>query len=331
METLPRRVLCTIDFSEASPAVIAEAVALSRACAAEMTVLFVIPVAAHAVSEAPSVPDGVRSAVAADVEALLAPARSSGMPVRVCLRAGQPAREILEQARGSAPDLIVMGTHGREGWQRAALGSVSDEVVRNAPSSVLTIAHRADRPAAAAPDNVVVCAVGSSDSSARTVAQASTLAGALGARLVLLAVAGSGTPLREANARAQAAVRIAAAAGLPQDHIEVRVEVGAAAREIVSVARAVRARLVVVGGARMPLRRGAACTADEVIRRATCPVLTVRSPGHQAAGARETGEVAVAQKTRPPIPDPQVLPRRRAAIGPNSRRVNVKPVARRLI
>lgn len=36
-------------------------------------------------------------------------------------------------------DLIVMGTHGRRGLQHAVLGSVAEQVLRDAPCPVLTI------------------------------------------------------------------------------------------------------------------------------------------------------------------------------------------------
>lgn len=52
---------------------------------------------------------------------------------------GAPANKILEVAHQEGVDLIIMGTHGRKGIERAIFGSVCDKVVRNATCPVLTI------------------------------------------------------------------------------------------------------------------------------------------------------------------------------------------------
>jgi len=267
-----RRILCTIDFSEASVAAVAEAVALARACRGEITVLFVIPYAAPSRADRPQVPAGVSAAVTEDVEALLEPARAAGIPVRVCLKAGRPAHEILETVRRTAPDVIVMGTHGRGGFKRRALGSVTSEVLRNVACPVLTIGHRRPDPART---DAVVCAVGLSPSSPRTVARACEVARATGAPLTLLHVfEDRATEMREACRRLHA---LAAAHGRPGDRIEEVVVAGVPARQILRMAAARRAALVVVGGATLSDRALSASTADQVIRGAPCAVLTVRS------------------------------------------------------
>ncbi len=52
---------------------------------------------------------------------------------------GHPAEVISEQARDLGVDLIVMGTHGRSGLQRALLGSVAQKVVSRAERPVLLV------------------------------------------------------------------------------------------------------------------------------------------------------------------------------------------------
>jgi universal stress protein A len=52
-----------------------------------------------------------------------------------------PADAIVCYARVTAVDLIVMGTHGREGIPHLLMGSVAERVVRTAPCPVLTIRH----------------------------------------------------------------------------------------------------------------------------------------------------------------------------------------------
>lgn len=41
------------------------------------------------------------------------------------------------------PDLVVIGTHGRSGFQRLILGSVTEKVLRRAPCPVLSVPPRA--------------------------------------------------------------------------------------------------------------------------------------------------------------------------------------------
>jgi len=56
---------------------------------------------------------------------------------------------ILEQAKQWPADLIVMGTHGRRGLVRVAMGSDAEEVVRESPVPVLLVrGTKADQNAA---------------------------------------------------------------------------------------------------------------------------------------------------------------------------------------
>lgn len=52
------------------------------------------------------------------------------------LRIGDPKVVILEEAEEWGADLIVLGSHGRRGWKRFWLGSVSQAVVTHAHCSV---------------------------------------------------------------------------------------------------------------------------------------------------------------------------------------------------
>lgn len=55
------------------------------------------------------------------------------------IHAGRPASEIVRTAKEWAADVIVIGSHGRHGFQRALLGSVAEEVMRHAPCPVLVL------------------------------------------------------------------------------------------------------------------------------------------------------------------------------------------------
>ena len=56
---------------------------------------------------------------------------------------GVAADSILSFAQARKADLIVMGTHGRRGFDRVVLGSVTDRVMRRAPCPVLAVGKQA--------------------------------------------------------------------------------------------------------------------------------------------------------------------------------------------
>ncbi len=66
------------------------------------------------------------------------PAADSEVPYEHRLITGDPAPAIARFAQAEGVDLIVMGTHGRNGVVRLLMGSVAEAVVRRAPCPVLT-------------------------------------------------------------------------------------------------------------------------------------------------------------------------------------------------
>ncbi len=65
----------------------------------------------------------------------------TGVPVEYAVRFGDPAEEIVEEARESGADLIAMATHGRTGVARILLGSVAEAVLRQSEVPVLLVRH----------------------------------------------------------------------------------------------------------------------------------------------------------------------------------------------
>jgi nucleotide-binding universal stress UspA family protein len=136
------RIVVPTDFSDCSE----EAWRLARRVAAAGGELVLL----HVLSEAPlyrespttdvrAVYDGARRWAETALEERVAAARTEGLSARAALRSGVAYREIVALATDERADLIVIGTHGRGGMDRALLGSVADRVVRLAPCAVMTI------------------------------------------------------------------------------------------------------------------------------------------------------------------------------------------------
>ncbi len=64
-------------------------------------------------------------------------------PADTAVLDGAPVEGIVEHAKASGADLIVIGSHGRSGLPRLLLGSVAEGVIRNAASPVLVVRQTA--------------------------------------------------------------------------------------------------------------------------------------------------------------------------------------------
>ena len=68
---------------------------------------------------------------------------SAGLKATGAVLSGNPKEVIMEEAQKWAADLIVVGSHGRQGFKRFLLGSVSEAVAMNASCSVVVVRERA--------------------------------------------------------------------------------------------------------------------------------------------------------------------------------------------
>jgi len=59
--------------------------------------------------------------------------------VETAVLSGEARVEILRELEERPADLVILGTHGRGGWDRLVLGSVASTVARKAPCSVLVV------------------------------------------------------------------------------------------------------------------------------------------------------------------------------------------------
>jgi nucleotide-binding universal stress UspA family protein len=138
------RILVATDFSPAAEEAWKTARRLAQSLGAELVLLHVL-VEGPLYSESPFTGARVREVYASarawaekQLEQWAAEAKASGLAVRVDLRSGVPHREIVKAARNRT-DLIVVGSRGLGGVERAMLGSVADRVIRLASCPVLSV------------------------------------------------------------------------------------------------------------------------------------------------------------------------------------------------
>ena len=141
------KILVPVDGSETSTRGLSEAIRLAKIHGSQLRLLHIVNEFILDVTYSPglypeNLIDSLRSGGKAILEAALAAAKSAGAKAdSVMLESigGVPADFILAQAKDWKADLIVMGTHGRRGLLRLALGSNADLVVRGATMPVMLI------------------------------------------------------------------------------------------------------------------------------------------------------------------------------------------------
>jgi nucleotide-binding universal stress UspA family protein len=142
-ELLPH-ILIPLDGSIVAETILEPAVTLGRLINARYTLLQIIdaPIAASAEVYRQSQADADIMYANARVylEGWAKRLRADGLNVatRVAIRE-HSAAGIVDEARANECDMIAMATHGRSGWQRVLLGSVTDKVLRTTQASVLTV------------------------------------------------------------------------------------------------------------------------------------------------------------------------------------------------
>lgn len=151
------KILIPTDGSQDMETIAEHGVTLATQLGAEIHVLHVVDDRAYA-----SVPEDARSQVRETLEAdaedatkaLATRALDAELSVTREIRWGNPPASIIAHAAEYDIDLIIMGTHGRTGYDRYLLGSVAEKVVRAAPVPVLTV-NVGDEPPDSLPESIL--------------------------------------------------------------------------------------------------------------------------------------------------------------------------------
>ena len=138
-------VLVAVDGSEPSGRGLDEAIRLVKAHGGKLRILHIVdelPAVATSGYYAEPVAQGLQAKGRQILDAAAAEARAAGVAAEAELvqcMGGRTASFIVETAKQEGANLIVLGTHGRRGLRRLALGSDAEEVVRSASVPVLLV------------------------------------------------------------------------------------------------------------------------------------------------------------------------------------------------
>ena len=182
-----------------------------------------------------------------------------------------PADGILGLAASTNADLIVMGTHGRSGFNRWMLGSVTERILRESPVPLLTV-----RAAPRGPVRRILSPIDSTEASRSAFGLAARLGACFNAEITAVYVHESG-PAQSvpdlcnwipAEARQRCNIRELVRQGDP-------------AEEIVALASEEAFDLLVIGAPHRRFFEGMVLgtTTLRAVRHAPCPVLTVSGSG----------------------------------------------------
>ena len=299
-------ILCPVDFSEFSQHAFDRAVAIAHSYGSDITLLHVLPVPS-AVPAVPYGPEGPspfafevmdRDRALSELSRMFSAERVIDVPVSYQLAESPKIhKEILLQSARVQADLVVMGSHGRSGFDHLFLGSVAEKTLRSSQVPVLVVPAHAAGTAASGRDpfRKILCAIDFSQDSAHALRYARSLAAHAAGELTLVHVVESmpvgydptagvnfdiaGYEAAMAKAAKAHLDRMVSAPGTETCATEIVITRGRSYQEILRIAGEGQVDAIVLGvhGRNALDRLVFGSTTEQILRRATCPVLTVRS------------------------------------------------------
>jgi len=227
----------------------------------------------------------VRQAAEDGITDVLISGKLRGVPHEVLMQEGNVWPTLEKLIAEHEIDLVVAGTHGRGKVHKILIGSVAEEIFRQADVPVLTVGPAVkpeSRKDVALSD--ILFATDFGPGAERAAAYALSLAQEHDAKLTLLHVIESAAAYTEQSVVRQREINVARMRQLMPEGSEdwckpeFRVTFGSAVEEILIAAKESKANLIVMGAkARKNLAGHAPLTiAYNVLTKAPCPVLTVR-------------------------------------------------------
>lgn len=188
-----------------------------------------------------------------------------------------PARAIIHTAKDVRADLIVMGTHGRHGWRRALLGSVTETVLHQSDRPLITVTPGVFTAAQQPRIRSVLCPVNFTFIARESLQHACAIASAFDAELIIVYIAEGIQPPRLPEVEAAFSLWVEPALrGRARYRLSVAGE-GDPAEGVLAAARDVQADLIVLGAQHRFFSDATVIgtTTERITRFARCPVMTI--------------------------------------------------------
>jgi nucleotide-binding universal stress UspA family protein len=145
-----RNILIANDLSDASRPALKTGLELARLCGARATVLYVtmpiypanhwyVPHIGEDAAMLQALSDREQQAAGKSLEQSVRELGADPAAVTSQIKVGSPAEVILDSIVEMGVDLVVVGTHSRQGVERLILGSTAEKIARKATCSVLTV------------------------------------------------------------------------------------------------------------------------------------------------------------------------------------------------
>jgi len=138
-----KKILVPVDFSDCSKKALQYAIPFARQFDAALTLLHVVQanyyVGDFGTIDTALLETEMRKNAEKQLADLAAREVGKGLRCETTLRTGRIVSEIVEVARQTQTDLIIISTHGHTGLKHILLGSVAENVVRHAPCPVLIV------------------------------------------------------------------------------------------------------------------------------------------------------------------------------------------------
>jgi len=182
-----RRILVAIDFSKASQRALSWAVALAAQHESHLSIVYV----GHAdwryeMLENPPEIDLEHSDEVVRIKALIQEFHPPRPVESILIKSGPVVSALASAVSDTAADLLVIGTRGRGGFFKLALGSVAEELLRVAACPVLTIGPEVEMAPSHPQTHAILFASAFGKGSTRAVPLAVALANSERAKLILL-------------------------------------------------------------------------------------------------------------------------------------------------
>lgn len=282
------KILVTTDFSPESDRALDYALALARRYDARIYLAHVLAPDSFLYAEpalAEATYERVRQAAEQGMADILVSGKLRGIPHEVLLEEGNVWVVLEKLIEKHEIDLVITATHGRGKVQKVLIGSVAEEIFRQANCAVLTVGPRVKgEPAREVELKNILFATDFGAGAEKAAAHALSLAQEHGARLTILHVIQEATAFTEESVRQQREFTVRKLEQLVPEGVEnwckpeFKATFGEATEEILTMARETNADLIVMGAKPRKSLAGhiPATIAYNVVVKARCPVLTVR-------------------------------------------------------